>query len=374
MGGQYQPKTFIVLCLFLAGCGIPRGAGVQSEVLAVDKKTAEGGIPAEFDVVAVTRSSLDVINKWPGAGAKQYSWINREPHVPNTIIAPGDVLTVKVWDTESNSLLARSGDRVSEITDLNVSPQGTVALPFLGELKVSGMTPEAARATIEENYIASIPSAQVQIVVTPGRANTANLVSGVAQPGAYPLPDRDFTLLGLLSQGGGVQQNLSNPQVRLMRGSGIYGVSIKQLFENPALDTTLRGGDRVIVEEDSRYFLSLGAAGSEALHAFPKETVSALDAISIIGGVQDSRANPQGILILREYPKEALRPNGQGPLHERVVFTLDLTTADGLFSAGTFPVISGDLVYATESRLTSVSTVFGIIGSVLGIANTASGL
>jgi polysaccharide export outer membrane protein len=214
----------------------------------------------------------------------------------------------------------------------------------------------------------------VQLQVLQGRANAANLVSGVAKPGVYPLPDSDYTLLSLLAEGGGVEQGLKNPQVRLMRGGSVYGISVSRLFGDPGLDTTLRGGDRVIVEEDSRYFLSLGAAGSEALHVFPKDQVSALDALSLIGGVQDSRANPRGILILREYPRTALRKDGRGPGQERVVFTLDLTSADGLFSAGRFAVLPGDLVYATESRLTSAKTVFGLIGSVLGIAANAQDL
>ena len=117
------------------------------------------------------------------------------------------------------------------------------------------------------------------------------------------------------------------------------------------------------------FFLSLGAAGSEDVHPFPRDELSALEAISIIGGVSDNRANPKGILVLRDYPASMVRPDGSGPPHERVVFTLDLTSADGLFSAGQFPIMSGDLVYATESRLTSAQTVLSILGNTLGLAN-----
>jgi len=375
MGTRAPQMIFIALGLLLAGCSLPRGAAIQSEIFgptATAGHGVAGSEAAELEVIPVVRSALGGLKKWPAVGPKTYPWIRRQPHIPNTIIATGDTLTVKVWDTESNSLLARTGDRVTEISDLSVSTKGTVVLPFVGELNVLGLSPETARSMIEENYAKLIPSAQVQLRVNPGRANTANLVSGVAKPGVYPLPDRDFTLLNLLSEGGGVQQSLNNPQVRLMRGNGIYGVSIEKLFDSPGLDTTLRGGDRVIVEKDSRYFLSLGAAGSEALHYFPKDTVSALDAIAIIGGVQDTRANPQGLLILREYPENALRKDGSGPRSQRVVFAMDLTSADGLFSAGKFAVMPGDLVYATESRLNSTSTVLGVIGSFLGIARTAS--
>jgi polysaccharide export outer membrane protein len=50
-----------------------------------------------------------------------------------------------------------------------------------------------------------------------------------------------------------------------------------------------------------------------------------------------------------------------------VVFTLDLTSADGLFSAGQFPILSGDLVYATESPVTTAQTVFSILGNSVGL-------
>ena len=102
--------------------------------------------------------------------------------------------------------------------------------------------------------------------------------------------------------------------------------------------------------------------------------ISALEAISLIGGVTDSRANPKGILVLRDYPTSAVQADGSGPTHERVVFTLDLTTADGLFSAGQFPILSGDLVYATESPLIATGTVLGLVGTVFGLGNAAQNL
>ncbi|WP_245639163.1 hypothetical protein [Rubellimicrobium mesophilum] len=105
------------------------------------------------------------------------------------------------------------------------------------------------------------------------------------------------------------------------------------------------------------------------MQPFPRDEITAIDALSIMGGVNDARANPKGILVLRDYPSSAVRTDDTGPSHERVVFTLDLTSADGLFSAGQFPILSGDLVYATESRLTSTQTILSVLGNSLGIAN-----
>jgi polysaccharide export outer membrane protein len=257
---------------------------------------------------------------------------------------------------------------------VTVSSTGEVFMPYLGNIRVSGMSPDRARETIETQFIEITPSAQVQLEVVESSGSLVSLVGGVARPGAYPMRDQSFTVLSLIAEGGGVPANLNNPQIRLIRGGDVYGTSVERLYDDPAYDTTLRGGDKIIVEPDERYFLSLGAAGSESVHPFPRDTISALEAVSIMGGIADARGNPQGILVLRDYPGEAVRPDGSGPTHERVVFTLDLTSADGLFSAGQFQIQSGDLVYATESPVTSAQTAFSILGAALGVARQGRAL
>lgn len=367
-----------LLMLALAACTTPRGAALQSEVLAVQADADGNALAPDFQVVSVTRDTLPVLSDWPATGPGGHDWIRRTEQPASLLIAGGDILSVTVWDADENSLLAGPGQRAVQLQDMQVASGGTIFLPFVGEIRVAGMAPNTARERIEERYAETIPSAQVQLSVEPGRANTANLVAGVAAPGVYPLADRNVTILSLLSMGGGVATGLNNPQVRLFRGDAVYGTALDRLYDDPGLDTTLQGGDRVIVEAEERVFLSLGAAGSESRHLFPQDSVTAIEALSIIGGVNDARANPQGVLILRQYPARALRdadeaPN-EGPTHDRVVFTIDLTTADGLFSAGNFRIMPNDLVYATESPVTLANTILGIFGSVLGAGRQLAAL
>ena len=49
-----------------------------------------------------------------------------------------------------------------------------------------------------------------------------------------------------------------------------------------------------------------------------------------------------------------------------MIFTIDLTTADGLFSAGKFGVNPDDLVYVSESPLNTIDTISRILGNILG--------
>jgi polysaccharide export outer membrane protein len=348
---------------------LPRGAGLQSEVLAVARNDDGTQAAPDFAVETVTRANLATFVHWPDIVTTSLPWIGRVDQPNTRTITDGDTLSITIWNTEENGLLTAPGQRFVTLPDMRVSPSGTVFLPYIGAQRVRGMAPERARAFIEEKYVDVTPSAQVQLELIEGRARAVSLIGGVRAPGSYTLPDNDFTLLQLLADGGGIDGSLGNPQVRLHRSGRIFGISAARLLDRPDLDTTLQGGDKVYIEPDSRQFLSLGAAGTEAVHPFPEDHVTAREALSIIGGVADTRANAQGILILRRYRVADVTADRSGPDHPRTVFTLDLTSADGLFSADQFELQSGDLVYVTESPVTAVQSIFSLIGGSLSLSN-----
>lgn len=369
---KHLSKLFLsaLMALSLAACSnLPRGAAIQKEV------TKEAAAPdADIAVYPVTRAFLPSIAQWPRNGDTRYGWIGASQGSNAQVIRPGDRLDVLVWDSGDNSLLTSPAQQVATLPGLRVSESGTIFMPYIGKIQVSGRTPDSARQLLQRRLETIVPSAQVQLAMTEGRGNSIDLVGGVNTPGNILMPDNNFSVLSAISAGGGVQSSIENPQVKLVRGANIYATSINRLYENPSLDTRLIGGDKIIIEKDRRYFLSLGAAGREAQFPFNRDDVSALDALAIIGGVNESRADPEGILILREYPASAVSAGVRGPRRTRVVFTLDLTTSDGLFSARNFHIQSGDLVLATESPLSDTRTILGLVGSVFGLVNTAGNL
>ncbi len=368
MTGPMRIIGWLCVMAFMAACSeLPRGAAVDKEIL----KTS-GEAEADFAIYPVTRAFLPSIESWPRVGDEQYNWIGATAGYNSQVISPGDTLNIRIWDSGENSLLTGPGSPVADLTEVRVTGAGTVFIPYVGKINVAGRTPDSARSAIQNSLEAVVPSAQVQVSMAEGRMNSVDLVGGVRAPGSFPMPDQNFSVLSLIAAGGGVDGSLKNPQIRLMRGGKMYGTSINRLYENPGHDTRLRGGDKVIVEADERYFVSMGAAGTQSLYPFTKDQISATDAVAILGGVNAARANPKGILILREYPASAVRPGVRGPRQPRVVFTLDLTNADGLFSARNFSINSGDVVLVTESPINGARTVLGLVGSVFGVFNTAN--
>lgn len=364
-------RLFVILSslILLVGCDlVPRGAGLQSEVLAVARDTDDAAIP-EFAIETITRENLAVYLRWPDIEREHLHWIERVDQPNTRLITTGDRMTITIWSTEENGLLTSPGQKFVTMPEMTVSAGGSIFLPFVGDLRVSGMSPDRARARIEEAYAGSLQSAQVQLEMSEGPNQTVTLVGGVRSPGIFTLPHNDFTILELIADGGGIDPGLLNPQVRLQRNGRIYGLSAERLMNTPRLNTTLTGLDKVFVEADDRVFLSLGAAGTEAVHPFPTDSVTALEALTIIGGVAEARADAKGILVLRRYPVSKVTADRSGPDHPRTVFTIDLTSADGLFSADQFLIQPGDLIYVTESPLTAAQSIFGLFGAVLGISN-----
>lgn len=355
------------LVLLVASCGqLPRGAALQSEIL---KKSPE--VDSDFAVYMVNRDILAKVASWPRTGpGGPGRWIRHQGRAGGTRILPGDQINLSIWDSEENSLLTSPGQKQVEMQNLTVSSDSTVFVPYIGEVSVARMTADDARQHIQKQMETIIPAAQVQLAVITGRGNSVDLVGGVTKPGNYPLAGENFTVLNLVSLGGGIPATLRNPQVRLIRGNRVHSTSISRLYADPGMDTVLQGGDKVIIEEDKRFFMALGAAGNESLIYFEKDRVTALEAMSMIGGITDNRADPQGILVLREYPRDAVQSDEKkGPSNARAVFVIDLTSADGLFSAGRFEVFAGDTVLATESPVTAVESVFAVIGRAFGIAS-----
>ena len=357
-----------ILALSLAACSLPRGAALMQEVVH-EKKTDT----PSFQVVEVTRAQLPNLVQWPGTSkSTHYHWPTKTRGPNSNTINAGDIVDLIIWDNNENSLLAGPGQKSTEMRGLTVSPSGAIFVPYLDEVVVSGMTPNDARRNIQTLLTEISPSAQVQLMLTAGTQNSVDLVTGVPSPGTYPLPNRNYSILSLISQGGGIDSSLRNPLVRLIRGSKMYNIRADKLFTEQSHNIVMHGGDKVMVREDDRYFTALGATGTEEIVYFDKENITAIEALSMLGGLSDSRANLKAVLVLREYSAKQTSTSPATPDLPYVVFTFDLRNADGLFAARNFQIQPGDTILATESAVNAVRALFGLIGSAFGLATSVS--
>lgn len=358
-GPKGRVLPLILLTVPLWACSPPQDVANVQQVM---RESEAAG--ADFLIQPVNAVTLPQVQAWPQSHPEtSRGWIGHKAgSSPDAKIATGDMLNLAVFGGTENGLL----NNPIQLPNLKVSTEGTVFLPYIDEVKVAGLSPDEARKLIQDKLTVIIPDVQVQLAHAPGTKNSVEVVAGLPRNGSYPLSSGDTTVTSILAAAGGVPDAANNPQVNLQRNGRLYSIGAKTILDNPQLDTVLQGGDRIYVVPDDRYFLSLGATGREALVNFPKDDVTALDAMSLVGGIDQGTANPRGVLILRQYPATAVSTNpGKGPAKRKVVFAFDLTKADGLFAAGEFELQDRDLVLVTQSPLVNTRTILNIFTGFL---------
>ena len=118
----------------------------------------------------------------------------------------------------------------------------------------------------------------------------------------------------------------------------------------------------------------MGATGTQTLVPFETQTLSAIEAIAQVGGLNTSLADPTGVFVFRNEPAEiANAVLGRNDLQgaQRMVYVLDLTQPTGMFEARDFLIRDGDTVYVTEAPFVQWQKT---INAITGTATAANSL
>lgn len=354
----------------VASCGLPRSGPSKREILsgAVDKKGNAFVVPVTPAVTAATsvQPSFGFSSSFRNAGL-----------VGADTIAVGDAISVMVYENvKDEPLLGNTGQRVSGLTELQVDGQGYIYIPYAGRIKAAGQTPEGLRQAITRKLEDQTPLPQVSISRTPGGGSTVSISGQAAANGIYPIESSTRTLAAMLAKSGGVTVDPAVTIVRVTRGGHTGKIWLKDLYENPSLDIALRPGDKIIIEEDTRQFIALGATGAQSTVPFESATMSALEAIATVGGLSTMAADPKGVFVLRDESEEIARAVlGKPDLigDQRIIYVLNLTEPTGLFEARDFQIRDGDTLYVTEAPFVQWQKTLGAItGSTAAASSLAS--
>ncbi|MBP9183499.1 MAG: polysaccharide biosynthesis/export family protein [Fuscovulum sp.] len=361
--------------LTAAGCGLPRPGPNKKEIFA--GSVLNGG---DAFIVTVNPRVTRATAVLPSFGFS--SDFRNAGLVGSDTLAPGDTLGITIFENvKDDPLLGNTGQRVSALTEVQVDGQGYIFIPYAGRIKAAGQTPDGLRQAITRKLDEQTPDPQITVTRLAGDGSSITISGSVAAPGVYPIERSTRTLASMLAKAGGVSIAPAVAIVRVTRGRHTGKVWLQDLWASPALDIALRPGDQIVIEEDQRRFTALGATGGQALVPFESETLSAIEAIATVGGLQTAAADPTGVFVFRNEPAEIAnivlgRNDLQGD--QRMVYVLDLTQPNGMFEARDFLVRDGDTVYVTEAPYVqwskTLSALTGATGAAANLTSTADSL
>ncbi|WP_245831652.1 polysaccharide biosynthesis/export family protein [Salibaculum halophilum] len=359
--------------LLASSCGLPRSGPNKNEIFA-------GSVMREGDafVLLVDDRINRIASVTPALGFSES--FRNAGQLGSDTISPGDTLSLTIWENVADGLLSAEGQNATVLDEVQVDGAGFIFVPYAGRIRAAGNTPEAIRRIITEKLDEQTPDPQVQVRRLAGDGATVSVAGVVGGQGVYPIERPTRTLSAMLAAAGGVTVPPEIAQVTLTRGDHTGQIWFDDLYDHPGHDIALRAGDRIFVEQDRRSFTALGATGTQSRVPFESQTISAIEAIAQVGGLNPALADPTGVFVFRNEPEPVARQlldrdDLQGS--QRVVYVLDLTGPNGMFMARDFAIRDDDTVYVTEAPFSqfnkTISALTGTLGQATGAANTLTG-
>ena len=265
-------------------------------------------------------------------------------------VGPRDVLTVTVY--EHPELTIPAGQfRSPEAAGNRVDARGYIYFPYVGEIKVSGLTVGEIRNKLAESLSSHIPNPQLDVSVAAFNSKKVTVTGDVNRPGRLPITDDPLTVVRAISLSDGVTENADLTSVRVVRGKQQYQLDVESFLNRGELSQNmlLRGGDVVHVPDQTiNQVYILGELRAPTSLPMKKRRMTLAQAVGNAGSTtRDS--DIRKVFVVRGL--------GETSNVKFNVYQVNLETVEGVVLAGRFPLKPRDVVYVSTNSLTKFSRV-----------------
>lgn len=364
-----SPTRLAALCavigvaLLLSACAMSPGIymGKPSSVASALEDSAPPG--------ALTQITPELINKQQTAASttvkadvKRLFSVNKAYQ-----IGPGDILNVIVWAHPELALTGASsgGTEGSAVGNgYNVSPDGLIQFPYLGAVKVSGMTEYEVRQLLTNRLATYVTDPQITVRVQAYRNGRIYIDGEVRNPGLQIINDIPMTLPEAINRAGGFTAAADRSDITLTRKGTTTHINMSQLIRagvNPN-SILLEGGDliRVINQEEAKVFV-LGEVLVPGSQMLRDGQLTLGEALGEARGVNPITASPSQIYVIRK---------GATGLAE--IYHLDATSPTAFILADGFPLKARDLVFVDPAPVVRWNRVISMLLPSYGVINTTT--
>jgi polysaccharide biosynthesis/export protein len=196
-------------------------------------------------------------------------------------------------------------------TEARISERGSISFPLIGDVVISGLTPEGAAARIADRLTRGkfVINPQVSLTVQQVRSQQVSVLGEVGRPGRYPLDDVSNSLTDVLARAGGINAEGDDNVVvvRTLNGRETRTtVDVPEMYRSGDMSHNMRleNGDVVYVRRAPQFYLYGQVQRAGAYRLQPGMTV--MQAISVGGGLTP-RGTLHGLQIQHRTPDGKVR-------------------------------------------------------------------
>lgn len=300
-------------------------------------------------------------------------------------VQSGDSVDLYIWEGSPALLF---GAKSYDAEDLSVTSNklptqlveedGNIAVPFVGQIKVSGKTVRQIEKDILSRLNGKANNPQVMLHVSKRPSAQMTVIGDVKNSANITLTPKGERILDALAQSSGVSQNYNKIMLSLTRNGKTSSVPLETVILNPEENIYLNANDVLVAMYQPWTFTVLGPAGKNQEVKLEATGLNIIEAIARIGGLNDNVANANGVFIFRfedkkiykDYETSINQPlikNSAIAKAEKipVVYQLSLGEARSLFEAQNFKIKNGDVVYLSSSGANELSKFLRMVGLMI---------
>ncbi len=329
----------VLLTLPIMGCAGGMGIGYSSSATKVNTKEYYGN---EVAIYSINPETIEKSRRYDKSLLQDELFTDVEAPLSYKL-GVNDIVAVTVW--EHPELTQPLGQYRSDVTTGQViESDGTMFYPYVGKIRVEGLTREELRRIITRELSRTLENPQVDIKVLSYRSKKVYVGGEVQQPGMKAITDEPMTLPEALSQAGGFALNANAGDIWLTRDGKTYTLDFLSMYRtgNPLDKLFLLPGDKIHVpsrEENKVYVLGevVEPRGVPMEHG----RLSLTQALGEVGGVFETTADADAIYVVR---------SGKGRLGIDV-FHLSARNPVALVLADQFQLMPRDVIYVDNTGL-----------------------
>jgi polysaccharide export outer membrane protein len=293
-------------------------------------------------------------------------------------VGPGDLVEVTVWEAPPGMLFggpspslasAPATASVTTFPEQMVTADGTINLPFAGQVPVSGKTTQQIQTEVVRRLSGKANQPQALVRVTRNATSDVTVVGEVTNSTRMPLTARGERLLDALAATGGLRQPLDKVTIQVTRGNQVEALPLETVVRDPRQNIRLQPGDVIAAMYQPLSFTVLGATGKNEEINFEAQGISLAQALARSGGLVDNRAQAGGAFIFRFEPAPALdwpttpvtTPDGK----VAVIYRANLKDPATFFAAQSFPIKNKDVLYVSNASAAELQKFFNIVVQVI---------
>ncbi|GAA4939797.1 polysaccharide export protein [Halioxenophilus aromaticivorans] len=292
----------------------------------------------------------------------------------NYTVAPGDVLTITVWEHPELTIPAGSF-RGAEESGTEVKSDGTIFYPYAGSLQVGGLTTSEISAMVRDRLAAVIRNPQVDVRVAAFRSQKVFLSGAVAQPGTIPISTIPLTLIDAIEQLGGLSDDADWERVVFARDGVQQLISLRDIYEKGEMGTNLLLRDQDVIHiprYDANKIFVLGEVNLPGSLFVSRNGTTLAEALSESRGINENRADGRGVYVLRNTSID--KDDAGYPVYKAQVFHLNAASAVGFMLADQFPLKPRDVVYVSAAPIARWNRFLSLLLPSLVATNVAGNI